>query len=93
MDKSGKLVDDFRFVALAYAYELRHNEQILATGRVTTDTEVEVATSCGSPASSGGSRSYLDRRRTTSSPRAVTERRTLEVRLAATTRPAECRAL
>ena len=29
-------------MALAYAYELRHDERILATGRVTTDTEVEV---------------------------------------------------
>ena len=42
VDKSGKLVDDFRPVALAYAYELRHNDQVLATGRVTSDTEVEV---------------------------------------------------
>lgn len=42
VDKSGKFVDEFPPVALSYAYELRHNEQILATGHVTTDTEVEV---------------------------------------------------
>jgi hypothetical protein len=42
VDKSGALVDDSCPVALAYAYELRQDRQIVATGRVTTETEVEV---------------------------------------------------
>jgi hypothetical protein len=42
VDKSRSLVDDFRPLALAYAYELRQDEQIVASGRVTTETEVEV---------------------------------------------------
>jgi len=35
-------VDDSCPVALAYAYELRQDDEIVATGRVTTEAEIEV---------------------------------------------------